>query len=394
MAEEQASIKVYKKKLSTEAVDNSVDKHVDDTNMSQKSAPKYRLPIFSAHLLFNKFQTLTPKNNTLTTSVKVYYDLTPLLWINRMQRMQFSEVKRGLFYKFFFGIKPKFDIFCIFSKLICQLAFIRVCFFDILPSMKNLVTLILAAGQGKRMKSDMPKVLVPMAGKAMLSHVLDAAAPLGAERTLVIVGHKAEDVTSHLNANHTGSESVFAEPLGTGYAVRECAPSLKGFEGQALILTGDCPLITTDLLESLITKHNQEDHVISFISTIAEDPTGLGRVIRDSSGHVSRIVEHKDATEEERLVKEINTGLYLVNCPELFELLADVTNNNAQGEYYLPDIMALALKGGMKVGTFTCSNGLGLLGVNSPEQLTSAEELYNKGTMTYPAHKESLQHAG
>ncbi len=260
--------------------------------------------------------------------------------------------------------------------------------------MKNLVTLILAAGQGKRMKSDMPKVLVPMAGKAMLSHVLDAAAPLGAERTLVIVGHKADDVRAHLADNHTGSESVFAEPLGTGYAVRECGPSLKGFEGMALILTGDCPLITTELLEGLVAKHKSEEHVISFISTIAEDPTGLGRVIRDESGHVQRVVEHKDASAKELQVKEINTGLYLVNCPELFELLADVNNDNAQGEYYLPDIMALALERGMKIGTFTCSNGLGLLGVNSPEQLESAEALYNKGTMNYPEYKEGLKHAG
>lgn len=260
--------------------------------------------------------------------------------------------------------------------------------------MKNLATLILAAGQGKRMNSELPKVLVPMAGKAMLSHVLDAAAPLGAEKTLVIVGHKADDVRTHIKENHPDAVDVFAEPLGTGYAVRECKGALEGFTGQALILTGDCPLVTTPLLQNLISKHTEDGNTISFISTIAEDPTGLGRVIRNKGGHVSRIVEHKDASDTERQVKEINTGLYLVNCPELFELLADVTNNNAQGEYYLPDIIALALNKNMRVGTFTCSNGLGLLGVNSPDQLNNAEKIYREGNTLYPEYKESLKHAG
>ncbi|MBI1364060.1 MAG: UDP-N-acetylglucosamine diphosphorylase/glucosamine-1-phosphate N-acetyltransferase [Proteobacteria bacterium] len=237
---------------------------------------------------------------------------------------------------------------------------------------------IMAGGKGTRMKSDMPKVLHPVAGKPMLGHVLDAAAELAPTHTVVIVGHGADKVREFISAYSSDVQAAEqTQQLGTGHAVLQTEDALKGFEGHLLILSGDVPLVTPDLLFTLTEKHLEKDNAVTVVTTTADDPTGLGRIRRKGNQFVG-IVEHKDATDEERMIDEINTGIYAVAAPLIYDLLRKTGNNNAQGEYYLTDIVTLALQDGLKVGTCKVDDGEALLGVNSRAQLATTEHLFQQ----------------
>ena len=203
--------------------------------------------------------------------------------------------------------------------------------------MSSLVAVILAAGKGTRMRSKLPKVLHKVGGKAMLQHVIDASTAAGADDKVVIIGHGAELVEEMVAGQ--AKTALQAEQLGTGHAVLQTKEALSGFTGTAMILCGDTPLLDGEELKKFYEAHKASGASATVMTAIMDNPTGYGRIIRDNNGDVCGIVEQKDATEEQKAVKEINTGIYCIECPLMFEVLETITPNNAQGEYYLTDIV-------------------------------------------------------
>ncbi len=230
---------------------------------------------------------------------------------------------------------------------------------------------ILAAGQGKRMHSHLPKVLHPIAGKALAAHVLDTARRLGQSRICLVGGHGGEVVRSALAAADVAC-AVQEPQLGTGHAVMQALPLLDG-EGMTLVLYGDVPLIQAATLQRLVQAAGDG---LAVLTVDLENPKGYGRIIRDSAGRVQRIVEEKDATPAERLVRETNTGIMALPTARLKDWLSRLSNDNAQGEYYLTDVVALAVADGVPVHTAQPEGEWEVAGVNSKVQLAELERVY------------------
>ena len=214
--------------------------------------------------------------------------------------------------------------------------------------MANLTAVILAAGKGTRMKSKLPKVLHKVGGHPMLEHVMDAAEAAGCRDNVVVIGHGAELVRELVGSR--ARIALQAEQLGTGHAVLQAADTLQDFTGTVMILCGDTPLLEAEELKKFYAEHVKSGAAATVMSAMMEDPFGYGRILRDANGDVAGIVEQKDASEEQKLIKEINTGNYCVEAPLLFEVLRTLGNNNAQGEYYLTDVLAKLRAMGKKVG--------------------------------------------
>lgn len=232
---------------------------------------------------------------------------------------------------------------------------------------------ILAAGQGKRMHSNLPKVLHPIAGKALAQHVMDTARSLSPEKLVVVFGHGGEVVRSTLNS--ADISWARQEPqLGTGHAVAQALPMLED-GGQTLVLYGDVPLTQATTLKRLL--HAGKDG-LSILTVELANPTGYGRIVRDAAGKVLRIVEEKDATPEEKTIREVNTGIMAIPSARIADWLGRLSNNNAQGEYYLTDIVALAVAEGMPVSTAQPEGEWEVLGVNSKVQLAELERVYQR----------------
>lgn len=230
--------------------------------------------------------------------------------------------------------------------------------------------IVLAAGQGTRMKSSLPKVLHRLAGKPLLGHVLDATRKLGVEHIHVIIGHGADQVENHFSGSGDISWVVQDERLGTGHAVLQAMPSIKG-NSTVLILYGDVPLLSASTLTQLIDV--VADRSLGLLTVELENPKGYGRILRDDNGGVYAIVEEKDATEEQTTVREVNTGILAVNASDLNRWLPRLSNDNAQGEYYLTDIIAMAADEGFTIEC--CHPGFAqeVEGVNSRSQLAALE---------------------
>jgi bifunctional UDP-N-acetylglucosamine pyrophosphorylase/glucosamine-1-phosphate N-acetyltransferase len=211
-----------------------------------------------------------------------------------------------------------------------------------------LAVIILAAGGGTRMKSSLPKVLHSVCGKPMLSLVLATGRELEPENLIVVLGHENEVVTKTLQSENF-DVAYQVEQLGTAHAVKQAAEKLKGFKGDIVILYGDAPLVTKQTIKSLIDKRRSENTSVAIATTELSDPAGYGRVIRSESGGLDVIVEDKDCDENQRLVKEINTGIYCFDSEALFYNLNQVTNNNSQNEYYLTDVVGLLVGEGKMV---------------------------------------------
>lgn len=239
--------------------------------------------------------------------------------------------------------------------------------------MTELRAVILAAGKGTRMRSKLPKVLHKVGGKAMLQHVLDAADAAGAVEKVVIVGHGAELVESMVGEQ--GKIVLQAEQLGTGHAVMQTKDALSGFTGTAMILCGDTPLLDGEELKNFYEAHVQSGAAATVLTAFMDNPFGYGRIVRDADGNVQCIVEEKDADAQHKLIKEINTGIYCLECPLMFDVLATLTCDNAQGEYYLTDVLTKLNEAGKKVGGVVTEDSDMVMGINSRRQLAEAESV-------------------
>lgn len=233
--------------------------------------------------------------------------------------------------------------------------------------------IILAAGKGTRMKSKLYKVLHPVCGKPMVEHIMNRVTETAPNEIITIVGHGAELVKKQLGDR--SEYALQAEQLGTGHAVLQAEPFLKGKKGTTLVISGDTPLLTSETLNNLFEYHQGKNASATILTAKADDPTGYGRIIRDHVGIVEKIVEQKDATLEEARIQEINTGTYCFDNELLFDALSQLDTDNAQGEYYLTDIIEILKKAGKNVAAYLTEDFDESLGVNDRVALSKANEL-------------------
>lgn len=240
-------------------------------------------------------------------------------------------------------------------------------------SENNPKVIILAAGKGTRMKSELPKVLHPLCGVPMIQYVVWEAKKVTPEKPLVVIGYKAEMVSAALGDQ---AEYVVQEnQLGTGHAIMVAAPRLKEFSGDLIVLYGDTPLISAETMRKLLAGHRREKAAVTVLTAEVEDPTGYGRIIRADGGDILKIVEEKDATEAEKRISEVNTGIYCFHFPELVRVISKLAPQNAQGEYYLTDAVALLVGEGKRVAAMKCDHPREILGPNDRKALAETERL-------------------
>ena len=240
--------------------------------------------------------------------------------------------------------------------------------------MKYIATVILAAGKGKRMKSDLPKVLHPLNGRPMIHYVIDIAEEIGSKMTILIIGHKKElvmEATKDRKVVYVTQE----QQLGTGHAVLQTKPYFIDFKGSVLVLSGDVPLLRAESLKKLIEIHNRDNPLATLLTAEMDDPSGYGRIIRNGQGFVKQIVEDKDASKEIKKIKEINVGIYIFDSASLFETLPLLNNDNSQGEYYLPDVIKIYVERKEKIAAVLTADVEETHGINSMEQLIHAEQI-------------------
>lgn len=239
--------------------------------------------------------------------------------------------------------------------------------------MSKMVAVILAAGKGTRMRSKLPKVLHKVGGKPMLEHVMTAAETAGADKSIVVVGFESEQVAEFIGTR--AQIAVQAEQLGTGHAVMQTADLLKDFSGTVMIICGDTPLLDSCELKKFYLEHQASGAAATVLTAIMDNPAGYGRILRDAEDHVIGIVEEKDANPAQKAICEINTGIYCIEAPLLFEALAGLTCDNAQGEYYLTDVLSKINEMGKFVGGVCTADSDMIMGINSRHQLAEAEAI-------------------
>lgn len=244
-------------------------------------------------------------------------------------------------------------------------------------------SIILAAGKGTRMKSETPKVLHTIFDKTLVGYVIEAVNKTGlVDENFIIVGHQAEKVEEYINKTYTNSKCVLQSPqLGTGHAVSMVLPYLKDFAGEVIILCGDTPLITEDTLKEFIEAHHKKNSDLTVMSAIFDNPTNYGRIIRNADGTLNSIVEEKDATIEQKAVKEVNAGIYCLNWAKIKPAFGQLKSNNAQGEYYLTDIIKWANEQNLNVNAYTLKDNNEIFGINSKTHLAEATKILNQKTI-------------
>ena len=234
---------------------------------------------------------------------------------------------------------------------------------------------ILAAGEGKRMKSDKAKVLVEVAGKPMINSVIDTAKGLDPEKITVVVGNKMEQIIAHLR-NEGLVFCVQLEQRGTADALKSALPPFDGFDGEILVLCGDTPFIKTDTLNKLLQHHKSTGAKATVLTAIHEDPKEYGRIVRDSQNNFMSIVEFADADDTIRAIKEVNGGIYVFDSSMLWPTLELINTKNTQGEYYLTDIFSILIEKGEIVSAVPVDNPIETAGINRFEQIAEYEELF------------------
>lgn len=245
--------------------------------------------------------------------------------------------------------------------------------------MTDIKAVILAAGKGTRMKSETtPKVLHQILGKTLLGYVLDNVKNFVSEE-FVIVGHHAEEVENFVKTNYKNANTVLQSPqLGTGHAVSMVCPALENFDGLVIILCGDTPLVKEETLKEFVNFHQSNNSDITVMSTIFENPTNYGRIIREADNSLQCIVEEKDATPDQKAVKEVNAGIYCLNWGKIKSAFSQLKSNNAQGEYYLTDIIAWGKAQKLNVNAYILENNDEIYGINSRLNLAQASKMMNK----------------
>ena len=244
--------------------------------------------------------------------------------------------------------------------------------------MDDPVAIILAAGKGTRMKSELPKVMHTACGRPMVEHVLDAARSAGVKRLVVVVGYNADAVRDGLARHRDVEFAMQTEQKGTGHAVQMCAEQLADHDGPVLVLAGDTPLLRGESLAALLAELRDQQATCVIGTAITENNFGLGRVVRSSSGDFVRIVEQKDTTPDEAAIREINTGCYAFDSRLLFQSLTQIRPNNSQGEYYLTDVPAILKAAGQRVIAAPKLTIEEAMGVNTPDQLAEVEAVLQR----------------
>ncbi len=234
-------------------------------------------------------------------------------------------------------------------------------------------SIILAAGMGTRMKSAMPKVLHRVCGKPLCKWVIDASKTAGADKTVTVIGHCADLVKAELSGET--EFALQAEQKGTGHAVIQAMDHIKAAKGNIVILNGDTPLITAEMIQNAVEYHASSGNRATVITAVLPDAAGYGRIVRGADGGVLRIVEQKDARDEEKKIREVNSGMYVFDAQSLAYALGEIKPNNAQGEYYLTDTLEILLAAGKKVGAYTIEDNDEIRGINDRLQLSEAEKI-------------------
>ncbi|MDQ6972335.1 MAG: NTP transferase domain-containing protein, partial [Mariprofundaceae bacterium] len=243
-----------------------------------------------------------------------------------------------------------------------------------LPDYPDLQVCVLAAGQGKRMHSSQPKVLHKVLGRAMIDYVLHTVEELTPKGIAVVTGHASEQVRAHVGQPANLEWVIQDKQLGTGHAVKQCENVIRDVR-DVLIVCGDTPLLRSQTLSRLVDEHRSGSAAVTVLTASVDNPFGYGRIQRDASGNVTGIVEEKDASDEDRKICEVSSGIYCVRYDALFDLLGKLGNSNAQGEYYLPDIVPLALADGKSVEALGMEDAAEMIGVNNRVQLSEIEDL-------------------
>ncbi len=238
--------------------------------------------------------------------------------------------------------------------------------------MSKSVAVILAAGQGSRMRSKLAKVLHPLAGLEMVNHAVRSVRLAGFDEIIVVIGYQGEKVQAVLEGVKVAEQR---EQLGTGHAVDQCRDLLRDFDGPVLVTYGDTPLFRSETFQQLLSYHQEQQAAATIVTAHFADPTGYGRILRDDNNEVLGVVEHKDAAPEQRLIKEINTGTYMFHGQLLFHYLTQITPQNAQAEYYLPDVLPLMIADGHRVAGYVLEDAAESMGVNDRIQLAQAEAI-------------------
>jgi UDP-N-acetylglucosamine diphosphorylase/glucosamine-1-phosphate N-acetyltransferase len=241
---------------------------------------------------------------------------------------------------------------------------------------RKIAAIILAAGKGVRMKSDLPKVLHELNGRPMIVYLAETLRKMNFDKVVAVVGYKKDLVIETLK-DYDFDFAVQAKQLGTGHAVMMAEDSMRDFQGDVFVLAGDVPFLREKTIRNLHQTHLQNGAIATVLTSEPPDPSGYGRVIRDSNGLIKKIVEHKDCSPEELGIAEINTGTFVFDNRELFEGLKHIDNRNAQGEYYLTDLMEVFLKQGKKTAAYKTDDYREALGINSREQLRELARAYN-----------------
>jgi bifunctional UDP-N-acetylglucosamine pyrophosphorylase / glucosamine-1-phosphate N-acetyltransferase len=241
--------------------------------------------------------------------------------------------------------------------------------------LESIATIILAAGKGTRMKSELVKVLHPILGLPMLSYPIELSLKgIKAEKTIIVVGHQADRIQGMFK-NFKIDIALQEKQLGTGHAVLQAIPFLQSFSGTVLILCGDVPLVELETLRSFIDTYKENGSTLSVLTAVVEEPFGYGRILRNSGGWLEKIVEEKDASEKERMIREINTGIFCVKAPFLMEGLREIGKENAQGEYYLTDLVEVAKKRGLRCSAHIVADPVEVMGINTRVDLAVANEV-------------------
>lgn len=245
----------------------------------------------------------------------------------------------------------------------------------------DVCAVILAAGVGTRMESDTPKVLTLFKNKPLIHYVLDSLQNLNIQKIVIVVGYKKEMVMQSCSSYQNIEFIVQEEQLGTGHALLVTEPKLRSFFGKLLVACGDVPMIQSSTFNHLILQNQKYSEIATVLSTIVDDPSGYGRILRNKNHEIVGIIEHKDANIEQKNIQEINTGTYIFRSPEVFSKLKQIGNQNTQKEYYLPDLFHFYTQENRKIGAYQLKNSHECMGINSKVDLENLFRLVEEGKL-------------